>query len=68
MKSLNKTDQMYDHIHSMHNMEISIMLLLGLNTGFVIYHFTNWWIAIPLCFFGGFVYPLGHNIWRRFKK
>ena len=65
MSFKDKLEQMYDWVSSMHNVLISIMIMISLGVGFYIYHITNQWYAIPLCVVCGFVFPLAENIRRR---
>ncbi len=65
---LSKQDQQYDYIESIHNMVISIMLMIGIALGFYIYYITGYLIAVPLCLIGSFIYPLGDSIRRRITR
>jgi hypothetical protein len=65
MKFESKSDQIYDWLKSIHNMLVGVMMSVGIGIGFLVYHLTDNWLVIPLCFLGSFIYPLGENIRRR---
>lgn len=65
MRFNSKDEQIYDWQHSQHNILISIMVMMGIGVGFLVYDITGFWVAIPICIMGSFAFPLGDNIRRR---
>lgn len=65
---MNKSEQLYDYIESMHNMMIATMLTVSVILGVFGWFFTKNWALAVLCYVAVWAYPAFDNIRRRVRR